>query len=293
MGTTTSILRRFIIGELSWKRVARSILLIILSVYLFSLGYTVLLADRLIFQPQTASYTDNNQILKLTTQQGTVISARYLHNPDATYTLLYSHGNAEDLGDIDEILEQFHEHGFSIIAYDYSGYGTSTGTPSEQHFYTDILAVYEYLRNERYLHAENIVVFGRSVGGGPSIDLASRNIVGGLIIQSSFVSAFRVITKIPVFPFDKFSNLRKMQAVSCPVLVIHGKRDEIIPFWHGKTLYENAHSPKMKLWVDKAHHNDVGWAAGNEYWSVLEQFVELLEDHKAKTVITKKKTKQS
>ena len=110
MDTNASILRRFVIGELSWKRVVRSILLIILSVYLFSLGYAVLLADRLIFQPQAASYTDSNQILKLTTQQGTIISARYLLNPDATYTLLYSHGNAEDLGDIDEILEQFHEH---------------------------------------------------------------------------------------------------------------------------------------------------------------------------------------
>lgn len=283
MDTTTSILRRFIIGELSWIRVVRSTLLIILSVYLFFLGYAVLSADRLIFQPQAASYTDNNQILKLTTQQGAIISARYLHNPDATYTLLYSHGNAEDLGDIDEILGQFHEHGFSIIAYDYSGYGTSTGTPSEQHSYTDILAVYEYLRNERHLHAENIVVFGRSIGGGPSIDLASRNVVGGLIIESSFVSAFRVITKIPVFPFDKFPNLCKMQAVSCPVLVIHGKRDEIVPFWHGEMLYEHAHSPKMKLWVDDAHHNDVDRGAGNEYWSVLEQFAELLEDHKAKT----------
>lgn len=291
MDTDASILRRFIIGELSWIRVVRSTLLIILSVYLFSLGYATLLADRLIFQPQAASYTDSNQILKLTTQQGTIISARYLHNPDATYTLLYSHGNAEDLGDIDEILEQFHEHGFSIIAYDYSGYGTSTGTPSEQHSYADILTVYEYLRNERHLHAENIVVFGRSVGGGPSIDLAVRNVVGGLIIESSFVSAFRVITKIPVFPFDKFPNLRKIRAVSCPVLVIHGKRDRTIPFWHGKTLYEHAHSPKMKLWVDEAHHDDVGWAAGREYWSVLERFVDLVKAHRAETVTTEKKAK--
>ncbi len=289
MDTNTSILRRFIIGELSWRRMVRSILLIILSVYLFSLGYATLLADRLIFQPQAASYTDSNQILKLTTQQGTIISARYLHNPDATYTLLYSHGNAEDLGDIDEIIGQFHEHGFSIIAYDYSGYGTSTGTPSEQNSYTDIFTVYEYLRNERHIHAENIVVFGRSIGGGPSIDLASRNVVGGLIIESSFVSAFRVITKISVFPFDKFPNLRKIRTVSCPILVIHGKRDGIVPLWHGEMLYEHAHSPKMKLWVDGAHHNDVGRAAEREYWSVLEQFVELVEDHRAKTVTTKKR----
>lgn len=283
MHINTTILRRFIIGELSWRRVVRSILLIIFSVYLFSLCYVALLADSLIFQPQAASYTDSSQILKLATQQGTVISARYLHNPGATYTLLYSHGNAEDLGDIDGTLEQFHEHGFSIIVYDYSGYGTSTGTPSEQHSYTDILTVYEYLRDECHLHAENILVFGRSVGGGPSIDLASQNVVGGLIIESSFVSAFRVITKIPVFPFDKFPNLCKIRTVSCPVLVIHGKRDGIVPLWHGEMLYEHVHSPKMKLWVDEAHHNDVGRVAGNEYWSVLEQFVELLEDHRAKT----------
>ena len=288
MRTIRGILRRFVIGTLSWRRVFRSILLVILSVYLFFLGYMLLRADRLIFQPQAASYTDNNQIIKLTTQQGNIISARYLRNPGATYTLLYSHGNAEDLGDIGEILEQFHEHGFSIIAYDYSGYGTSTGTPSERHSYADVFSVYEYLRNNCQLHAENIVVFGRSVGGGPSIDLAVRNAVGGLIIESSFVSASRVITKIPVFPFDKFSNLGKMRAISCPVLVIHGKRDRIIPFWHAEALYENAHFPKMKFWVNEAHHDDVYRVAGKEYWSVIEQFVELVEAGRANTLIREK-----
>jgi fermentation-respiration switch protein FrsA (DUF1100 family) len=203
-----------------------------------------------------------------------------LYNPNATYTILYSHGNAEDLGDIQDILHQFYEHGFSIMAYDYSGYGTSTGTPSEQTTYTNILTVYEHLLHEYHLRAEDILVFGRSVGGGPSVDLAARKPVGGLIIESSFVSAFRVVTRFPIFPFDKFNNLCKISAVSCPVLVIHGKRDGTIPFWHGKTLYEKAHFPKMKFWVDKAHHDDVVWIAGEVYWNVIEQFVDLVEQQR-------------
>jgi fermentation-respiration switch protein FrsA (DUF1100 family) len=203
---------------------------------------------------------------------GTQISARYLPHFSARYTLLYSHGNAEDIGDIEEILQAFHAHGFSIIAYDYSGYGTSQGRPSEQASYANVLAVYDYLRQDLRLPAEQLLVFGRSLGGGPSTELASQKTVGGLILESAFSSAFRVMTRIKIFPFDKFDNQKKLASVSCPVLIIHGTRDEVIPFWHGEHLYQKANPPKMHLWVEHAHHNDLFWVVGEEYWETLEQF---------------------
>ncbi|MCP4401444.1 MAG: alpha/beta hydrolase [bacterium] len=263
-------------GDLSWKRIGRSILLIFLSVYVFFLLYAMLFADRIIFQPQPSSYADTEQILKIPLPDGTLISARYLSHPSTRYTILYSHGNAEDLGDIEEILQQFYARGFSIIAYDYSGYGTSQGKPSEQASYANIFAVYDYLQQERRLRTEHILLFGRSLGGGPSTELASRKTVGGLILESSFSSVFRVITNIPIFPFDKFDNQKKLSSVSCPVAIIHGKHDEVIPFWHGEDLYKKANPPKMNLWVEEAHHNDLFWVVGEQYWETLGQFVELV-----------------
>ncbi len=252
-----------------------------MSVYIFFLLSAIFFGDCLIFQPHPSSYTDTDQILKLKTMNSAIISVLYLPNPGAEYTILYSHGNAEDLGDIREVLHQFHEHGFSVIAYDYSGYGTSSGQPSEDASYADISAVYDYAVRKIGLRPDNILLLGSSVGGGPSLNLADRNTVGGLILESSFVSAFRVVTTIPFFPVDKFNNLNKINALPCPILVIHGKQDSIIPFWHGERLYERANPPKMNFWVDAARHNDVMWSAGEEYWETLEQFVGLVEEHRA------------
>jgi pimeloyl-ACP methyl ester carboxylesterase len=270
------------LDERNWTRIARSAGVILLGVYLFFLLYGVFFGDRLIFQPPPPSYADTDGVLKVTTRKGSIISVDYMHNPKAVHTILYSHGNAEDLGDIQEVLHQFNGHGFSVIAYDYSGYGTSSGQPSENAGYADISAVYDYAVRKIGLRPEHILLLGRSVGGGPSLDLAVRESVGGLILESSFVSAFRVVTTIPLFPIDKFNNLKKVKAVSCPVLVIHGKQDSIIPFWHGERLYEEVTLPKMKLWVDNAHHNDLIPRAGEEYWKTLERFVVLVEEYSLK-----------
>jgi hypothetical protein len=101
-----------------------------------------------------------------------------------------------------------------------------------------------------------IIALGRLLGGGVTVDLASRRPLGGLIIESTFVTAFRVLTKIPLFPSDKFRNISKIKNVNCPVLVIHGEDDEVIPFWHGEKLFQQANEPKLSLWVDGAGHNN-------------------------------------
>lgn len=211
--------------------------------------------------------------MQLPMADGERLTIRHLVHPHAQYTILYSHGNAEDLGELEEVFARFHTHGFSVVAYDYNGYGTSTGTPSEHAAYANILTVYAYLRDQQHLQPDQILVFGRSVGGGPSVELAAHHPVGGLILESVFTSAFRVMTRFPIFPIDKFDNLRKISSVPCPILVIHGQDDEVIPFWHGETVYHRANSPKMSFWVPSAHHDDVMWVAGDTYWEAIDTFM--------------------
>jgi hypothetical protein len=110
--------------------------------------------------------------------------------------------------------------------------------------------------------------------------LASNHKVAGLILESPFVTAFRVVTRIPLLPFDKFRNIDRIKSVNCPVLVIGGKADKIIPFWHGEKLFEAANEPKFKLWVDDAGHNDLVMAAGNSYWDTIKRFADFIKSKK-------------
>ena len=245
-------------------------------IYLLMMGHAYFFADRVIFQPSAPSYQDGESILKIPVGGHLAISALHLLNPGADYTILYSHGDAEDLGNIQGRLARYRERGFSIIAYDYQGYGTSPGRPSEKAACADIEAVYDHLVGRARVRPERIIVYGRSLGGGPSVDLAARRPVAGLVLESTFVSIFRVMAKVPLFPFDKFENIRKIEKVGCPVFVIHGKRDEIVPFWHGERLYRQAREPKMRLWVEGADHNNLVQVAAEEYWQGLERFTRLI-----------------
>lgn len=264
--------KRWLVGELSWQRMLKSILFVYVCVGL----YAYFGSDRMIFLPPPASYRDTPEILKLTTVDGDRISAIYLPNPTATHTLLYIHGNAEDLGQILPVLQTLREIGFSVFAYDYRGYGTSEGMPSERNAYEDIDAAYRYLTEKLGISPSQIIAYGRSVGGGSAIDLASRKPLGGLVVESSFVTAFRVMTRIPLFPFDKFANLGKIRWVNCPVLIMHGTTDEVIPFWHGQQLFDAVRAPKQALWVENGGHNDLAEVAGNRYLTALQEFRDTL-----------------
>ncbi|WP_035990453.1 alpha/beta hydrolase [Leptolyngbya sp. KIOST-1] len=267
-----SIWRRWLIGELSWARLGRSLVLI----YLVFALYVYLRADSMIFLPQPASYTDTEEILKIAVTDRERISALYLPNPTARYTLLYSHGNAEDLGDIRPVLERLHRWGFSVLAYDYRGYGTSDGRPSAANAYADIEAAYNYLTGALGKAPAQILPYGRSVGSGPSTALATDHPVAGLILESAFTSVFRVVVPFPLLPFDRFPNLDRLPRLGSPVLVMHGYADQVIPIHHGKTLYEAALTPKQSLWVDTAGHNDFTWVAGDRHRQALLAFEGLI-----------------
>jgi hypothetical protein len=181
------------------------------------------------------------------------------------------------LGDIQPVLQQLHDIGFSVFAYDYRGYGTSQGKPSERNAYRDIDRVYNYLIQQLGVPAQWIIAYGRSVGGGSAVDLAARQPLAGLIMESCFTTAFRVVVSIPILPFDKFRNLKKIKQVKCPVLVMHGKVDEVIPFSHGQQLFAAAPNPKLSFWTDGASHNDLMWVAGAQYAATLRNFAQLLQ----------------
>jgi abhydrolase domain-containing protein 17 len=226
-------------------------------IYLILCVVIYFLSNRSIFVPPASTYHDNKNIIKIRTANSNNISAIYLRNPNAKYTILYSHGNAEDIGMILPLLQEYYSWGFSVIGYDYQGYGTSTGTPTEQNSYADIKSVYEYLTLQQHTNPQHIILFGRSLGSGPSIELATKVPVAGVIIESGFTTIYRVVTHIPIFWPDKYKNLAKINHLKIPVLFIHGEKDNIIPIWHSKKLYDTYLGPKKFYWIPNVGHNDI------------------------------------
>lgn len=267
-------LKHLLVGKFSFNRFIRSFLIIYVLVGLWALFFT----DRLIFLPRPSSYSDNGDFIPLTSGAGVKIAGLYLPNPQARYTILYSHGNGEDLGDILPRLRELRDLGFALFSYDYRGYGLSEGRPTVGGAYEDIKAAYDYLRQELKVPPEGIIVYGRSVGSGPSVDLASRVPVAGLVVESGFISAFRVAIAVPLYPFDKFPNINKIDKVDAPVLIMHGDADEVIPFSHGKRLFAEAEEPKLSMWIAGGGHNNLLEVAGDRYVEKMQEFVKIINN---------------
>jgi fermentation-respiration switch protein FrsA (DUF1100 family) len=230
------------------------------------------IADRLIFQPQQPSYARLPGLLKFSADDGTALAGLYLPNPGARHTLVFLHGNAEDLGDCLPWLQAMHDIGFAVLALDYRGYGLSAGRATEANVYADTHALMAYARSQLGVKSENCVIVGRSLGGSPAVELAASAKVAGLVLISAFSSAFRVSIPVKVLPFDRFDNLARIDAVRCPILFIQGTADDVVPFAHGQALFAAATAPKRAVWIEGARHNDIFERAGDRILRELVAF---------------------
>ena len=186
------------------------ILAILAAIYGLLCLYAVVMADRLIFPAPPSGYTEAQVPLRVPMADGSEAAAVWLPCEQPKATILYCHGNAEDLSDIRPAIEQFAGHGFALLAVDYPGYGCSEGEPSEEGCILAAEAGLDYLRETLQIDPRHIIVYGRSLGGGPATDLVSRESVGGLILEGTFTSCFRVQTRWRLLPWDLFDNLSKI-----------------------------------------------------------------------------------
>jgi fermentation-respiration switch protein FrsA (DUF1100 family) len=260
----------------SFRSGVKRVAITLVALYAVVTAVMYLAADRLIFQPPPASPHVRSDALYLRSARGDRIAAAWLPNPRSHFTLLYSHGNGEDVDDDRALLEELRRRGFSVLAYDYPGYGHSSGPPSEAGAYAAADAAYDYAVHTLHVAPERLVVHGRSLGGAVAVDLASRRPVAGLILESTLTSASRVMFGFRPFVFERFNSIAKVRRIRCPVLVMHGTADRVIAPWNGQRLYDRIAAPKQALWVPGAGHNDVQAVGGERYWTTLLSFVAAL-----------------
>ncbi len=199
------------------------------------------------------------QDIFLTTADRVKINGWYFPSREPQGVVLFFHGNGENISQRIDVAQFFHERGFEVFLVDYRGYGRSKGRPSEQGLYNDAKASYDFLVNEKSKRPEEIIVYGFSLGGAVAIDLASRVDISLLIVQSGFTSAEdmgkRLYPGVPLRRFIKqrYDSILKIDKIGVPVLIIHSPDDEVIPFEHGKRLYEKAREPKAFVETSGEH----------------------------------------
>jgi fermentation-respiration switch protein FrsA (DUF1100 family) len=174
-------------------------------------------------------------------------------------------------------LKILHDLDISTLIIDYRGYGKSSGRPSEIKTYHDADAALAWLTKEKKIPPQTILLFGESLGCAPALDLAAREKIGGVILESPFASTAAMGSEI--FPWlptrwlvtQKYDNLSKIPRVSVPKLIMHSRADEIIPFSHAEKLFAAAAEPKQ-LFVMQGDHNSGFILSGDEYALKIAQF---------------------
>lgn len=196
-------------------------------------------------------------------------------------TLLFLHGNAGNITHrLTNIALLIRGGGLNVCIFDYRGYGKSEGSPSEQGLYADAVAAYNYLLSRADVNPEQIVLFGRSLGGAVAVELATRKPCEKLILESTFMSikamASEVVGFLPIHYLlrSQFDSLSKIGKIHVPLLMLHGNQDRIVPFEQGKELFAAANEPKSFYEIQGADHNDTYDVGGDAYFQRLREFID-------------------
>ena len=198
--------------------------------------------------------------------------------------LLYFHGSALNIEANIAHARRFHQLGFSVLLVSYRGYGKSDGAfPTEAQVYVDAQAAWNYLVEQKNIDAENIFIYGHSIGGAVAIQLAvNQPAAGGLIVEAAFTSIKDIALRQPtyrIFPIElivhqRFDSIRKVGDLRVPVLYIHGTDDERVPHEMSRELYNRTASSKQLKFIAGGGHNNSATVGGEEYLQAVGNFIE-------------------
>jgi uncharacterized protein len=217
--------------------------------------------------------------IEISTADGETLHGWFVPAPAAKGTMLFFHGNAGNISHRVEYLLMFHRLGYNTFIFDYRGYGQSSGSPSESGTYLDAQSAWRYLTEAKGIPPARIVLFGESLGGAVAAWLAMNEKPGALVLASVFTSVPDMAAKIyPFLPvrllsrFD-YNTIEYLQFVTCPVFVAHSPQDDIVPFAHGRALYQAAPEPKQFLELQGGHNS--GFIFMQEDWmKALGKFID-------------------
>lgn len=227
---------------------------------------------------------DDIALYPVEVEQGVSVVCRFYPVPRGIATILYFHGNGETAGDYDLVSSLYTALGINLFVADYRGYGLSSGEPTIGHILRDAHPICERLREvlREGGYAEAIFVMGRSLGSAPAIEVAfqSQAAMHGLIVESGFSDAFRLLSyigvplAIPPHRGEGFPNGAKMSSIHIPTLLIHAAEDHLIPLSEAEELLHVCAAEEKRLVViPRADHNTLMMAGRDRYFQAIEEFI--------------------
>ncbi|MEQ8428346.1 MAG: alpha/beta fold hydrolase [Gammaproteobacteria bacterium] len=243
-----------------------SLLFILVSVWVLLSLLLFFFQSQYIYQPYKGVTSTPAEInldyeeVNFKAKDGVELHGWWIPHADAEYTLLFLHGNAGNISHRLHSLEIFNKLGVSIFILDYRGYGNSEGKPGEQGTYHDAEAAWQYLVNKKNIDPDRIIIFGRSLGGAVASWLATRYNAAAVILESTFTSVadmgshYYPYLPIKLINHIKYDTLERINAIKSPLLIIHSREDEIVPFRFSEQLYAAANEPKHFLEIDGDHN---------------------------------------
>jgi abhydrolase domain-containing protein 17 len=225
-------------------------------------------AGSMIFPSPECSYTENDDYFRWVPYENCTLSCGHTKKhvpafmfcqPTTKTTVIYSHGNGEDIGHSKHWLYALHKNlNVNVIGYDYEGYGLHSGSSSENACYRDIETIVSYLKNKFDIDTKDIVLYGRSLGTGPTVNIATKHKFKGVVLEAPYKSIFDVVSENLAYSsvcLNPFRNESKIDRIQCPIVIFHGKKDMVIDYAHSKALQKKSNCNLVTL--NEGGHNDL------------------------------------
>jgi len=260
------------------------IVIAVAGAYILFASFLFIFQSHYVYYPERALLVDPSSIglafesVSFKTADQVEISGWFIPSESDIGVILFCHGNAGNISHRLESIQIFHRLGLDVFIFDYRGYGQSKGKPTEQGTYKDAEAAWQYLVDERQVDPSQVIIFGRSIGGAIASWLAQNHTPDALILESTFTSLPDIAAALyPYLPVRlllrfEYNTAKYLGRVDCPVLIVHSRDDEMMPFSHGRQLFEMAREPKEFLEISGTH-NEGFITSGRYYEEGLKAFV--------------------
>ena len=206
---------------------------------------------------------NNVEEVKIPTFDGLDLLAWYAKPVTNNPVLVYFHGNSFDIGERAYRIKRYTDSGLGVLLLAWRGYSGNKGKPTEKNIYIDAESSIDWLIKNKNITRKNIIIYGESLGTGAAVQLATKKNFKSIVLEAPLISVPAVAKKrYYIYPvkyliWDKFDNLSKIDQISSPILIISGKKDEVVPHDHSVKLFDKANYPKENLFIDEAMHNNL------------------------------------
>jgi len=201
--------------------------------------------------------------LKIQTSDGVDLLAWFSMPKSNLPLLVYFHGNSFDIAERAHRIKRYINNGWGVLLLAWRGYSGNLGKPTEKNLYIDGESAIKWIIDNLNFDYENLIIYGESLGCAVAVDLGTRYKFKSIVLESPFTSILDIarrrykIYPVKYFILDKFDNYSKIDKILSPVLIISGKKDEVVPHSHSDKLFLKANNPKKNLFIDEAMHNNL------------------------------------